>query len=561
MIAGALKIAAVALAAICLPGLFSTEAADSDFWWHLKTGQFIVERHALPLPDPFSYTTALNPPATPGEAHAQRFNLTHEWLAQALLYVVYAFGGIPLVVLSRAAILSGMCALGGLLAARLSGSFYAGIAAAFASAAVAIEFRADRPALLSFLFAAVFVTLLELRIALWALPVLTLLWANSHGGFILAWVVLGAYSFDAFWRADRRKIWLISACSIAISFLNPNGFGVLPAIIQYRRSEMQSNLFEWHRPPLWGPPYAFDVLLYASALILLIAWRRVRIAHWALYAAFATLSIMAFRNIALIGFLAPVLIAAYVPKIRAVPGLLRDVVAWGAPVLLLAALAAGVASGQFFQLRAAAWKFPLGAGDFILANHIDVPMFNTYGQGGYWIWKLWPHERVFIDGRALSEASYRDYIHILYNPDSAADQLSGPRTAAIDHYGVRLVATNTFEFNSGEMLPLGLALSRADSREWSLVYDDARELIFMRDPPPGMKSLDDKQNRVLDHMDAECSAHIDHAPETPNCAWTLYDFWMRSGRADRARPMLKLYVTRALHPDPRALEEWRKLGG
>src|SRR6201993_4511524 len=77
------------MTAICLIGLFSTEIADTDFWWHLKTGQYIVERHALPVPDPFAYTTAMNPSEDAREAVVRRFNLTHEWLAQVLMYLAY----------------------------------------------------------------------------------------------------------------------------------------------------------------------------------------------------------------------------------------------------------------------------------------------------------------------------------------------------------------------------------------------------------------------------------------------------------------------------------------
>ena len=54
-----LKAATLLLVAVCLLGLFSTEIADTDFWWHLKTGQYIVERHSLPVPDPFAYTTSV----------------------------------------------------------------------------------------------------------------------------------------------------------------------------------------------------------------------------------------------------------------------------------------------------------------------------------------------------------------------------------------------------------------------------------------------------------------------------------------------------------------------
>ena len=53
-------------------------------------------------------------------------------------------------------------------------------------------------------------------------------------------------------------------------------------------------------------------------------------------------------------------------------------------------------------LRPAGWRYPDGAARFLLANHIGGPMFNTYEYGGYLMWRLWPQERVFIDGRALN---------------------------------------------------------------------------------------------------------------------------------------------------------------
>src|SRR5436190_926978 len=115
-----LQITALALAAICLLGWFSNEAADTDFWWHLKTGQYIVQSHTLPVPDPFGYTTSLIAATHPAEEPVRHFNLTHEWLAQALMYIVYLIGGFPLIILARAVLLAGICALAGFLAARLS---------------------------------------------------------------------------------------------------------------------------------------------------------------------------------------------------------------------------------------------------------------------------------------------------------------------------------------------------------------------------------------------------------------------------------------------------------
>lgn len=528
-----LRIAAFVLAAICLLGLFSTEIADTDFWWHLKTGQYLVQHRALPVPDPFAYTTALS-----FSAYA-RFNLTHEWMSQALLYIVYLAGGFPAVILIRAALLAAVCALAGFLAARASSNVYVGIAAAFLTSAVAIEFRADRPTLVTFLGVAVFVTLLELRVAIWLLPPLALLCANCHGGFFLAWVVLLAYCAE--WRApDRRRLWLVTACSIGVSGINPNAFGVLSTLFRYQRSEMTANLLEWSRPSLWGPPYAFDILLYATMLVLALSWRRVRFVHWMLFALFAGAAIVAFRNILFIGFLAPFLMATYLPVRFQTSRLL----AWSTPALLAIAIGFGVTRGSFFQLRVADWTIPKGAADYLVDNHFSGTMFNTYEQGGYLIWR---GQRVFIDGRALSESVYRDYQKILFNANSIADQVAGPRAELLNHYGVQVVVMNALDFASGALYPLALALANPASQEWQLVYEDPQDLIFTRNP--GAQGSPDKLRRVLIHLDTECTTYIEHSPDTPVCARTMADYWMRNGVKDRARRMLELYLAHARKRD------------
>ena len=190
----------LSLAALVLLGWFSTEIVDPDFWWHLKTGEYIVEHHRLPTPDPFAYTTAGAAPAYPGEEVTRRFNLTHEWLAQAVWYLVWRVGGFPAVVLWKALLLTVLCGMVGLLARLRTGSWLWGIAAALAAAALAIEFAHDRPGILSYVFTAAFLLICEQRRRLWLLPVLALVWANCHGGFFLGWVVCAAYCAEALVR-------------------------------------------------------------------------------------------------------------------------------------------------------------------------------------------------------------------------------------------------------------------------------------------------------------------------------------------------------------------------
>jgi hypothetical protein len=549
-----LKTATLLFTGVCLLGLFSTEIADTDFWWHLRTGQYIVERHSLPVPDPFAYTTSVAA-AYPGEEQVRHFNLTHEWLSQVLIYAVYAVAGFPGIVLARAVLLASICGWAGFLADRLSANFYVGIAAACAAASVFTAFAADRPGLVSFLGVAVFVTLLELRRGWWALPPLALLWSNCHGGFLLGWVVLLAYCAETLplrprapWARDSRRLWLVTACAIAGSGINPNGFGVVSTVFAYHRSPMTANLIEWQAPRLWGPPYGFDILLYAAALVLVLSWRKVRPAHWILFAAFAGASLTTFRNTPLIGFLAPVLIAAYFPLRVKVPGGL----AWVPPILAVAGVAAGFAQGRFLQLHVAAWTIPAGAADYLLEHHVSGPMFNTYEQGGYLIWRVWPQERVFIDGRSLSETVYRDYNRILFNAGSYGDQVAGPREELLNRYGVQVVVMNTMDYVSGALYPLAIALANPISTEWELVYDDSQAVVFLRRPRPGSPVLSNKLGRVLRHMDRECVAYIENSPDTPLCARTLADYWLRNQVRDSARRMLLLYLSHTKRRDEQA---------
>ena len=531
----------VGLTALLLVGLFSTQLDDSDLWWHLKTGQYIVQHRALPSPDPFSYTSNSGAPAYPGEELTRQFNLTHEWLAQVLLYGLYATAGFPAVILFRALLLAAICGITGVLAARRSGSFYGGVAAALAVAPVATSFTADRPPLLTFLLVAVFVLALELRRGLWLLPLLSLVWANLHGGFFLGWVVLAAYIAGS---PRERRLWIAALLSVAASFLNPNHWRIVEVLQLYRQSALTHALVEWKPPVLFRPPYVFDILLFGTALALILAWRKVRVSDWLLAAAFGAAALMAFRNILLFALLAPVLIAAYFPVRWRWPRFTGI----AAAVLLAAGFGTGIAQGRFFQLRAAEWQYPAGAAQFLIDHGITAPLFNTYETGGYLIWRLWPQERVFIDGRSLNESVYQDYRRILYNRGGDPGAMTGPRAEALNRYGVGAIVLDSFQYFDGRQYPLATALLAASNNEWKLVYQDAQWMVFLRQPPAGMPVL--ASPNPLDRLESECLAHIEGAPKECTCARTLGQLFLNARDLARGRRMLGIYLSNPHPPDP-----------
>lgn len=562
------------LAGILLWGSYSSEIADTDFWWHLKTGQYIVETRSLPTPDPFSYTTGLGAPAYDGEEQVRHFNLTHEWLAQALWFVLYQAGGFPLLVLWKGALLAALCAIAGYLAAWRSGNFYVGLAAAFAGMPVVKLFAADRPPLLTFLLVAVFVLMLEKYCAgamdrsIWLLVPLQWLWANLHGGFFLGWVVLGAYVAGS-WHlpAQRRKtLWIAAAVSLLVSALNPNGWRVFEVLLNYRQSYLTGTLIEWKRPPLWGPPFTFDVLLYLAAAALLLNAKRVRLPDALLLLAFGAASLMAFRNVIFIAFLAPVLLAAYGWPIVAsrLPRAPSSWIAAAAAVALSAGLLGGFWQGKLFQLRAAEWRFPRQAAEFLQTNQIKARMFNSYEYGGFLIWSLWPQLQTFIDGRALNESVYRDYQRILSPRGSSVEESRRQREQLLDQYEVEVVLMNGFEYVSGVIYPVVLALADPKNQDWRLVYEDGQAVVFARDSERNRNLIARHalaKSRVLNHLEASCRAYIEHDPELPNCARSLGFLFLNAGDRPRARGAFSLYLESIPYRDPEAEQAFRQAAG
>jgi len=532
-----LRPAILALAAILPMACFSTEVADSDTWLHLETGKYVVEHHQIPNPDPFSFTTYLGTPL-PGEETVRAFNLTHSWLGQTIIYLAYAAGGFGGMVLLRALLMTAFCALAGLWTWRRSQSFYRFLAAAFVTGFIASYFSSDRPYQITYALIAATIVILEYRRWMWLLPPLFLFWANCHGGFFMGFVVLGSYCAESLWHrlrgkhaAGERRLWLVTAVCVPAAFLNPNGFLTLYILLAYNQSSLTRTIYEWQKPPLW-PPSLLNLLLLCAVAVLVWQRRRTRLVDWLLLGLFGAAYLSAVRNSNLVGLVAPVLIAGYLPIKRALPRVLPRWTEWAAALLLMAALAVPIAGGRAFQLRYAAWKYPAGAADFLLAHHITEPMFHSFEKGGYLVWRCWPEERSFIDGRGLNETAFADYRRIV-------KYLPGAREL-LDRYGIQVVVMNAFEASSGSTYVLPLALADPAEKEWKMVLADAGATVFMRHPPPGIQPL--PSARIFAGMEAQCQAILDHDPARPRCARSLANLFRNTRDMARARRWMGLYL-------------------
>jgi tetratricopeptide (TPR) repeat protein len=173
----------VLLAAVCfLLGCY--EVYDSDVWWHLRGGHWILENGRVPGLDPFSY------------ASQDRVWIDLPWLFQVLLSLVYGGGGMAAVVVLTAAV--NTAALLTAVACRRAREPVALAVACWLPAVLLMSWRfVPRPEMFTLLFTALYLLILgqlEHRPRLgWLLPPLQVLWVNVHGLFILGPILVGFY--------------------------------------------------------------------------------------------------------------------------------------------------------------------------------------------------------------------------------------------------------------------------------------------------------------------------------------------------------------------------------
>jgi hypothetical protein len=543
------------LTGFALLSCFSASFQSNDGWWHLELGKYILEHHRLPVPDPFGFATYLRGPAYPGEEVVRHFNLTQEWLTEVVFYPIFRLGGYGALVLLRALLLMAACAAVGLLAWRRTARFYLSIAASLAPVAVLYLSATDRPHLFTIFFTAVFLLVLDARRPLWLLPPLALLWANFHGGFIMSWILVGAFCAEALYqrlrgqpRAGEFRLWLASVATVLASLANPNGWNAVTTILYFRQSKMLSVIAEWRPAVLW-PPGGFVLLLVAGAAVLLWARRKARFVDVLLFALFGLAGVYAIRNVIFIGLFAPVLIATYFPwKTRPLPAAAQFAIA--AAILTIGVVR--IAEGKSLRFHAQLATRPAGAADFLLAHHITGRIYNHLEDGGYLMWRLWPLDQIFVDGRLLNETVYRDYRLLTYYIDTGK-----PPLQILDDFGIETIVVNGFEYTAGEPHMLMVALANPAQTVWKLVYKDTVAAVFMRQPPPGVAPL--ANTEIVPAMEDECTEHIRLVPSEPNCARGMAKLFQHLNDNADSRRWMAFYLERKLEPDPEAERQYRMM--
>lgn len=470
---------------------FSVPLSDSDLWWHLATGKYIIHHKALLAADPFTFTS--------GEISPYRDTILNSyWLAQVIFYLTHVLSGnYGLIALRVVLLLSGLFA-SLLIARRLGAAQPASIIFFVLAGLTLVYFKGARPQLFSFLLTPVVFFLLdrlkqkyrasEIDItSAVPLALVMCLWANLHGGFLLgsALIVIFTLSEAAglLARKERpgRQFFLYCAAAfvaLACTLINPNTYTMYPMLFSFEGSAIQQRTSEYVSPIVLSFTYgqyrlllSWWIYLLLSVVVLAACVRKSDKTHLATAVFLGAISLSAARYIPFFVLTTLPIVSLNLARMTAVSRRLL-VPAVLSVLLTLFLTAAGFTHslGMTLKQDSNLSGYPERASSYILGQSPAGNIFNHFNWGGYLIWRLYPRYKVFIDGRSLNMKVFSDYTYMLWDRRAARRLL--------DRYGIRIVIMPPPNPYTGKGYELLNILN--EDRQWRLVFKDTAALVYVR---------------------------------------------------------------------------------
>ena len=474
---------------------------DSDTWWHLRAGQWIVETRAVPRVDPFSYTRLGESWQYPG------------WLVQLPLFLIYdLFGPGGLNVWTAAMVTLTF----GLIWQTLSGGVFLRAFVTILAVTASGVYWAARPYMVTFLLSAAYLLILEnwrtgahshcdyrdIAKRLWLLPVLMIIWANSHGGFAVGFILWGVYfagelfnfamkkwfpdgEQNSVTKAGRRALALggVGLFLCVAVCINPHG----PVMLLYPFKTvgieaLQSLIVEWQSPDFHQrnvQPFLWLLLLTFGAFGL--SRKRNTLVELLLISGFAYLSFKAGRNIALFALVAPMVFTRHLSAFLQEAGQRLGIGAAGQTSastspgqsrlnwILLGVLIIAVG----FKLTLVIPRevnqehfnetLPVEAVKIMRAAQPEGQIFNSYNWGAYLMWVL-PEYLVFVDGRT----------------DLFGDEIIGQWVQVVQAEEGWQQILDEWEVGAILLEPERPVVSQLETSDWRLLYQDELSVVYGR---------------------------------------------------------------------------------
>jgi hypothetical protein len=388
------------IALIYLSGYIATY----DLWAYLSEGRLVWETGVVPRVDTDSYLPT-------------GLWICHSWLAGAMTYPLFVWGGGASARALTIAVMIGSLAVAYRAARRAGASALVTLViVALAIPSLSAGAMPFRPAMFSYLFLAMLLAWLQCGRAWGWIPAFFVLWANLHPGVPVGLLVLGLWTAGS-WRepAVARRLALVTSASAAATFINPYGAHYWKMIWEIMR-ESNRDITEWQPVAWFTNNYPeFQILVLLAAVVLLAARER-DARRWLVLALLAVMGARQNRQIPLLAVgavaLLPAVMEPWAARLRGrwprvETPLLPRVVPMAA--MAIAALVAGL------WLRSAPWRlrvpggphaggvyYPVGGVGFMKANVLRGNLAVWFPWGEFAAWKLHGQCRVSADGRHVT---------------------------------------------------------------------------------------------------------------------------------------------------------------
>lgn len=369
---------------------------DEDLWWHVLIGREILETRQV---------SGLGNSWAP---FGDQSWTTTQWLSEALYALALDLGGWNAVTLMRVFTAAVVAVTLGLVLMRHGDPRTSVVVYLVVLAGTALWLSRDRPQ--SLVLPLVVLAAVWLRDGLqgryprwWLVAMVSLIWSNLHGSWVMAAMVLGivavAAAVEKRW-ADMRTGAVLTATAAVGGMVNPAGVQNVTAVLRFRSST--EHILEWDTTPLVS---SYGIMLLVLMLLVSAGWAAcgpVPKAEIVAVLAVAIFGLLAIRNVpAALILLAPLasdrlaVISSPSPRPTSTEG--RILIGLGATVAAVAATASVAGNARTDMLSEAG---PLRLVEQLGELDPAPRVLNTYSLGGL-IAQFGPDGvQVSIDGRA-----------------------------------------------------------------------------------------------------------------------------------------------------------------
>ena len=490
----------------------SATAMNQDLGRHLKVGQIIWETKHVPQTNLFSYT------------QPNQFFLNHHWLSEVVYYLLYLKIGVSGLIVFNALIFLASFALIFSLVYRRK-YFVTSLLAMILSIGLLIERTDVRPEVFGFLFFALFLFILnrnkeKITWSFWLLLPLQFVWVNLHISFCFGWILLFLFFLDRLW--ERRKTvyllakekkfdkYLTQVVFLGIllglvAIINPNAWrgAIYPLLIfgNYGYTIVENQTPFFLEKLMFNPSIVFFKVAIAALIIsCLINWRKIRVFCLLGSIVFLGFAWSAIRNFPIFALFLPLVLAENLSSAREYFS--RTKLSFGCFLIkwenlwlrklfraltiliifgILTASIYAVVSNRYYLIMTKSERFGLmvpseagAAVDFLKQNKIGGQMFNNFDIGGYLIWRLYPEQKVFADGRP--EAYSENFWQSIYIPMQQDEK-------QWQNYADEIYNFDYIFFAHTDATPWGIQFIQriSQDKKWVMVYLNSSMAIWLRD--------------------------------------------------------------------------------